>query len=156
MSSPDDEARHVRVDQRPGIRAKQFDQRAVLALSSGREWIERGELLEDLALLVRGEVAAPDLVVIAGTTGVHHHRAGGRERVLEREMDLVGAACNLADRAHGSVQHDGVAGSDAQATKPIREIQPRMHWLRILTGARCYDPRPSRSSIHGRNPAPTA
>lgn len=37
----------------------------------------------------------------------------GRENVLERQVDLIGATCHLADRAHRRRHHHRVAGSDA-------------------------------------------
>jgi hypothetical protein len=101
MAAPDREPRHVVVDERARIGAEQLDQRA---------------------LLDRREVAAPDVVVTLGTTGVHHHRPGIGQRVFEGQVDLIGPARDGADRADRRVHHHGVARGDAELAKPAREF----------------------------------
>ena len=96
--SPYDESGDVGVDLRAGKRAEKLDQRAVVALRSGSLRIECRKLLEDLALISLTEMAATNVVVIVGATRVHHQRPVTRHRILQREMNLIGTACNRADR----------------------------------------------------------
>jgi len=127
LSAPHDEACDVRMDHGAGIRAQELDQRSVVARGSCREGIEGGKLFEQLAFLVRAEVAAPGFVVVGGTAGVHHQRPVGGNGVLECEMDLVGPASDLPDRANGGMHHERVARSDAQFAKSAGERLSGMH-----------------------------
>ena len=87
MPSPHHEPRHVRVDHRPRVGPQELDQRAVVPLRPRGEGIERRELLEELALPIRPEVPATNLVVVGGTARVHDQRALIRQGILDREMD---------------------------------------------------------------------
>ena len=122
MLPPDDEACHVRVDHRTGIRAKELDEHSVVARGSCGDRIESRQLLDQLTLLVRGEVSASDFVVVPGTVGVHHQRPLSSHGILEREVDLIGPTSNVARGAYGGMHHERVAGSNAQAAESIRQF----------------------------------
>ena len=80
----------------------------------------------------RRQVAAPDLVVVLRAAGVHHQRAVAGQRILERQVNLVGAAGNRADRAHRGVHHHHLARRDAKAAESFCQLVSRMHRLRLF------------------------
>ena len=43
-------------------------------------------------------------------TGVHHESTFGSQRRFEGKMDGIGSTGNFSNRAHRSVQHNGIAG----------------------------------------------
>ena len=106
------------VDLRAWIGAKELDERAVVPLRSIGEWIERRQLVQQLALDVSRQIPASDFVVELGAAGVHHQRAAIGERVLEGQMNLVGPAGDRSHGADGRVQHDRVAGGDPRRRNP--------------------------------------
>jgi hypothetical protein len=114
LASPGDEARHVIVDERSRRRAQELDEDAVIAIGARGPRVEGRELLEHLPLLAGAEVAAPHLVVVPRAAGVHHQRAVGRQCILERQMDLIGTACDLPHRTDRGVHHQRRAAGDAQ------------------------------------------
>src|SRR3989454_11801297 len=132
MFPPDDEACNVRVDHRTRICAKELDEHSVLALGSRGDGIEGRKLLDQLTLLVRPEVSAPDLVVVVGTAGVHHQRPVSSHSILEREVDLGGPTSNVARCTYGGMHHERVAGSNPQSAESVRQFLSRMHQVRIL------------------------
>ena len=109
-----DEARDVVVDERSRIRTEELDERAVVARRARGRGIERRHLVEDLALDRARIDAASDVVVVVRAARIHHHRAAIGERVLDREVNLIRAAGDLADRPHRGVDHDGVARRDTE------------------------------------------
>ena len=127
--SPHDKPGDVIVHLRSGIRPQELDERTVLPLGSRRERIERRELLEEFALLRRCEIPAPDFVCVLRAAGVHDQRSLRCQRILEREMNLVWAARDLSDGSYRRMEHHGVAGSDAEVSKPVCQLPSRMHGL---------------------------
>ena len=73
-----------------------------------RECIVGRELLEELAFLIGAQVPAPHLIVVGRAARIHDEGAGRRQRVLERQVDLVGTSRNLADRADRRMDHESV------------------------------------------------
>src|ERR1700677_603499 len=80
-----------------------------------------------LPLLLHGEVPAAHLVVETRAACIHHQSAFRSERRFEGQMDGIGTSGNFSDRSHRSMQHDGIASSDAQVAKVIREFRYRIH-----------------------------
>jgi hypothetical protein len=77
LPSPDHEASDVRVDARSRVGAEELDEGTVAAVGARGQRIERGELREDLPLLLGSQVSAPHLVVVSGATRVHEQRTRG-------------------------------------------------------------------------------
>src|SRR5205085_4059887 len=98
--APGDESRDMMIDDRAGIAAQKLDKRPVIAVRARCLCVERRKLLQHLRFRFRREVAATHFVAVARTARVHQQRSFGCERVLEREMDLVGAAGNFTDGAY--------------------------------------------------------
>ena len=127
LPSRDDEPRHVAVDGRARVGAEELDERAVVALRTVGQRIEGRQLLQQLALGRRIQMPAPDLVVVGRTARVHHQRAGRRQRVSQREMNLVGPAGDFPHCAHRGVQHHRVAGGDSKGTERVGELTAGKH-----------------------------
>src|SRR5688572_30529525 len=99
VAPPHDESRHVLVHARAGVRSKELDERTVVAARPRRVRVERRQLFQYLGFLLRRQVATPDLVDVLWTAGIHDQSALGADDILDREMDFIRAAGDLADRA---------------------------------------------------------
>ena len=83
--------------------------------------IEGRQFVEDFRFFRRRQIPPPDFVDVARAAGIHEKRAGVRERVLERKMDLVGSAGDLADGAHRRMDHHDVPPHDAERAEVRRQ-----------------------------------
>ena len=102
--------------------------------------VEGRQQRAEVVLLVGRQHAAADVVVPVRTARVHHQRAVFGERVLQREVDLVGPAHDAADRAHRRVQEDHVARPHSERPEAVRQVRAGAHaqglrrTLRMTTG----------------------
>lgn len=123
----DGETGDVIIDGRTGPRAEELGEHAVILRGAGRERIEGREVGEHLGLFGRCQVASPHLVVVAGAADVHHQGSRAGHGVLERQVDLVGSADHRADGPDRRVQHDDVAGPEAEPFEVAGERVPGVH-----------------------------
>jgi hypothetical protein len=54
-------------------------------------------------------------------------------------MYVIGTTGNFSNRAHGSMQHDGVGSPDAQLAKVSRQLLYRVHSKRRSIGCSFMD-----------------
>ena len=78
------------------------------------------------------QVSPADLIVVGGTTGVHHQRPGVCQGIFEGEVNLIRAASHIADSANGGVRHHCVARRDAQCAKSGSQFVSGIHPTQIL------------------------
>src|SRR5690242_20525073 len=101
--SPRDEPGNVVIDAGPRIGAEELYQSTIVARGARRLRIEGRELGEHLRLLLRCEIAAPNLIDISWAGCIHQDATAGRDRILDGEVDLVRAAGHGADGPDGRV-----------------------------------------------------
>ncbi|MEO5816277.1 MAG: hypothetical protein ABIT20_13460 [Gemmatimonadaceae bacterium] len=67
------------------------------AVAPRRLGIERRQILEHLSLFLGRQISSAHFVDVLRAAGIHEERAVGGEDVLDREVDLIGPAGDLAD-----------------------------------------------------------
>jgi len=103
LLTPEDEAGNMRIHARIGIRTEEFNECPVVASRSCSQRIEHRQLFTNLPLLLRCQVPAAHLVVVARATAVHHESTFGSQHRFESKMDGIRTTGGFSNRAHRSV-----------------------------------------------------